>query len=164
MASTNKKIKTSAIAAFLNVGESATSPTWARIRKQGELTLKYDGETEEDKWIDENTPSTSLEKYAVSFDGELVCYKDDEVFKYIDGLRQLRAVGTDAETQCLIVYKYDTTDDATYAAELNNCTIQISEFGGEGGGGSASLNYTCTFSGDPKIGTCTFAGDQPTFK
>lgn len=159
----NTKIKTSAIAAFIDIGDSSTSPKWARVRKQGELKLKYDGETEEDKWVDENTPSTSLEKYAVSFEGELTCYNDDELFKYLDALRQNRATGTDAETQCLVVYKYDTTDKAKYAAELNRCTLQFSEFGGEGGGGSASLNYTCSFNGDPTLGTASFTGAAPTF-
>lgn len=156
------KIKTSKIALFIDTGDSKSSPIWSRVRKQSELQLKYDGSTEEDNWVDQDTPSTSLEKYAVSADGEMTCYKGDPLFEYLDNLRQKRATGTDAETKALVVYLYDETA-GKYAAELNECTIQFSQFGGEGGGGSASLSYTITFNGDPTLGTVTVSDGAPTF-
>lgn len=158
----NEKIKTSKIALFIDTGDSKSSPIWSRVRKQSELQLKYDGSTEEDNWVDQDTPSTSLEKYAVSVDGEMTCYKGDPLFEYLDNLRQKRATGTDAETKALVVYLYDETA-GKYAAELNECTIQFSQFGGEGGGGSASLSYTITFNGDPTLGTVTVSDGAPTF-
>ena len=162
MAGENKKIKTSAIAAFINTGTNS-DPTWTRIRKQSELKLSYNGETQEDNWVDQDTPSTSLEKYSVSFDGEMTCFKDDPLFTYLDGLRQSRATGTAAETQCLLIYKYDGDASTGFKAEQNNCTIQFKDFGGEGGGGSASISYTCTFNDDPTLGTAKIADGAPTF-
>lgn len=161
----NTKIKTSAIAAFLNTGTDSV-PNYVRIRKQSELKLSYDAETEENTWVDEDTPSTSLERYSVSFEGEMVCYSDDDLFTYLDEMRQNRVIGTDAETDILIVYKYDYTgsdDTKVYKAEKNSCTLSFSEFGGEGGGGSASLNYTCNFNGDPTLGTATITDGEVTF-
>lgn len=155
------KIKTSKIAVFLNTG-TGSSPTWSRIRKQNELNIGYDAETEENNFIDEDGPSTSVEKYKVSFDGEMVAYDEDEVFAYLDDLRQKRATGTDAETEVLMVYLYDAQDDA-YVAEKNNCSVQITDFGGEGGGGTAHINYTVTLNGDPVKGTCTVTSGTPTF-
>ena len=57
-------IKTSKIAAFLNIG-TTEKPEWARIKKQGELKLKYDASTSEDKFIDEDAPTTNVDSYAV---------------------------------------------------------------------------------------------------
>lgn len=155
-------IKTSKIAAFLNTGTSQ-SPTWSRIRKQGELKLKYEAGTSEDTYIDEDTPTTNVDSYAVSFDGELTCMTEDEIFSYLDGIRKDRATGGDCETDCLIVYMYDGNTENGYAAEKNRCSIQIGEFGGEGGGGKVTLSYTCTFNGDPIIGTVTIAEGELTF-
>ena len=92
----------------------------------------------------------------------MTCYKGDPLFEYLDNLRQNRATGTDAETKALVVYLYDETS-GKYAAEQNDCTIQFSQFGGEGGGGSASLSYTITFNGDPTLGTVTVSDGVPTF-
>lgn len=152
-------IKTSKIAAFLNIG-TTEKPEWARIKKQGELKLKYDASTSEDKFIDEDAPTTNVDSYAVGFDGELTCYTDDKVFSYIDGLRRNRATGSEAETECVVVYMYDGDTTAGFAAEKNRCVIQTSEFGGEGGGGKVSLNYSCNFNGDPEIGTATVTSDS----
>lgn len=156
------KIKTSKIAAFINTTPDSDD-TFERVRKQGELTMKYDAETSEDTYIDEDGPTTNVDRYSVGFDGELVAHTGDPVFEYLDKLRQNRAVGAAAATECIIVYVYDKKAEGSYAAEKNNCSIQISEFGGEGGGGNASLNYTCSFNGDPVKGTAKIADGKVTF-
>ncbi|MCD7722691.1 MAG: hypothetical protein LUH82_01890 [Clostridiales bacterium] len=157
------KIKTSKIAAFINTGTSST-PTWSRIRKQSELKLKYDAETTEETYIDEDSKTTEIESYAVSFEGEHVAFIGDPVFEYLDGLRQARLVGEDAKTEIVIVNIYDSdSTTGAYSAEKNEATIQISEFGGEGGGGTASISYTCSFNGDPTYGTATVTDGELTF-
>lgn len=154
MATSLKKIKTSKIAAFINTGTTDT-PKWARIRKQGELKLSYNAETTEDAYIDSDTTETNLDRYAVSFEGELTAHAGDPVFDFIDDLRIARATDEDSEVQLLIVYTYKTDTAGAYKAELNKGSIQISEFGGEGGGGNSTLSYTCAFNGDPTITTAT---------
>lgn len=156
-------VKTSKIAAFLDTAAGgATAPTWSRVRKQNELKLKYDATTDEENYVDEDSPTTSLERYAVSFDGEMTCYKGDPLFDYLDELRQSRATGIDCVTDCLVVYIYDNTDDS-YAAEKNKCSVQITDFGGEGGGGKASISYTVNFNGNHERGVCTITEGKPSF-
>lgn len=156
-------VKTSKIAAFLNTAASTeTDPTWSRVRKQGELKLTYNATTEEENFVDEESPTTSVERYAVSFDGEMTCYKGDPVFDYLDEIRQARATGEKCETDCLVVYLYDNEGEA-YASELNKASIQINDFGGEGGGGKAKISYTVNFNGDHTRGTCTVVDGAPTF-
>ncbi len=155
------KIKTSKIAAFVNTGKTAAE-VWSRIRKQSELKLAYDAETEEDTFVDEEAPTTSVERYKVSIDGEMVAFVGDPLFDYLDNLRQSRATGTAAETDVLLVYLYDAKESA-YAAEKNRASIQIKDFGGEGGGGTASISYTITLIGDPTKGVCTVEEGEPKF-
>lgn len=158
-------IKTNEFALFINTG-TPDAPVWARVRKQGELKIKYDAEVTEEKFVDEAGPSSSVDSYKVSSDGEMQAYKGDAAFEYLDDLRQNRATGEDAETETLKVYMYDKTGDgetATYAAEKSKAVIAISEFGGEGGGGKASINYSVTDNGDPQRGTVKLTEEAPTF-
>lgn len=156
-----EKVKTSKIAAFVNTGETAAE-VWSRIRKQNELKLSYDAETEEEKYVDEEAPTTSIENYKVSIEGDHIAFKGDPIFEYLDELRQERATGTRAETDVLLVYLYDAKEDV-YSAERNRASIQIKDFGGEGGGGTASISYTINFIGDHTRGTCTVKDGKPNF-
>lgn len=156
------KIKTSKLAAFINTTPKAEEETFSRIRKQGELKLKYDAETSEEGYIDEDSKSKNTDSYAVGFDGELIAHTGDPVFEYLDDLRQNRAVNADAETEVIIVYIYDK-DGESYAAEKNTASIQLGDFGGEGGGGNLSLNYTCSFNGNPIKGTATITDGKVVF-
>lgn len=155
------KIKTSKLAAFLNTTPK-TEETYSRIRKQGELKLKYSAETSEESYIDQDSKDTNTDAYAVGFDGELIAHTGDPVFEFLDDLRQSRAVNADAETDVIIVNMYDG-EGGNYSAEKNRCSIQIGDFGGEGGGGNLSLNYTCSFNGDPIKGTATVVDGEVTF-
>ncbi|MCM1115607.1 MAG: hypothetical protein NC397_08945 [Clostridium sp.] len=155
------KIKTSKLAAFINTTPNAEE-TYSRIRKQGELKLAYNAETSEEGYIDQDSKDTNTDSYSVGFDGELIAHTGDPVFEYLDGLRQNRAVNADAETEVIIVNMYDG-DEGNYSAEKNRCSIQIGDFGGEGGGGNLSLNYTCSFNGDPIKGTATVVDGKVTF-
>lgn len=154
-------VKTNEFALFLNTGTLA-APVWARVRKQGELKLSYEAEVTEDKFVDESGPTSSVDSYKVSSDGEMQAYKEDAVFEYLDNLRQTRATGEAAETETLKVYFYDsqTVEGQTiYSAERSSAVVSISEFGGEGGGGKVSINYTVTDNGDPTIGTAVLSED-----
>lgn len=155
-------IKTSSIAAFLNTTPSAEAESWARFRKQNEINIKYDAEVSEENYIDEDGPTSEVERYKVSFDGEYVAYKGDAIFDYLDEIRQSRATGTAAETDVMLVYIYDSEGEA-YSAEKSTAAITITEFGGEGGGGKAHINYTVNLNGDPKRGTCTITNGKPAF-
>lgn len=155
-------IKTSEIAAFINTTPGETSPNWNRFRKQGELKIGYDAEVSEENYIDEDGPTSEVERYKVSFDGEYVAYKGDAVFEYLDKLRKTRATGASAQTDVMLVNIYDETS-GSYSAEKSRAVVTITEFGGEGGGGKAHINYSVSLNGNPEAGTCTIADGKPVF-
>lgn len=165
-ATTTHVVKTNEFALFLKVGGTNEAPEWARVRKQGELKLKYDAEVSEDKFVDESGPKSTVDSYKVSSDGDMQAYHGDKAFDWLDSLRQLRATGEKAETETLKVYMYDSKTVDTkivYAAERSKAVVTFSDFGGEGGGGKASINYTVTDNGDPTIGTAVIEDGNPTF-
>ena len=158
---TMEKIKRSLFATFINTTPGGESETWARMGKGiTSQKISYNPNVTTEQYIDEDNATSSVDSYAPSLDGTQTCYKGEPVFEYIDGLRRNRAVGSDLETQVLFVYLY--TDSGAYAAEKNNCVIQLGEYGGDGGG-NVSMTYTVGLNGDPVVGTATVADGKPTF-
>lgn len=154
------KIKTSQLALVLETVKDGTK-TWNRVRKQTSLSIAYDAQTTEEAYIDQEASTTEIDSYNVSTEGELVAYQGDPVFDYIDGLRRAKATGTDAQTRVAFVYLYDKASASTnsYNCEWYNCSIQYTSFGGDGGGGAATLAYTISCNGDPTKATCTIGED-----
>lgn len=156
-----EKIKRSLFATFINTTPGGASENWVRMGKGiTSQKISYNPSVTTETYIDEDNATSSVESYAPSLDGTQTCYKGEPVFEYIDGLRQSRAVGADLETQVLMVYLY--TDGETYAAEKNNCIIQLGEYGGDGGG-NIQMTYTVGLNGDPVIGTAKITSGTPTF-
>lgn len=163
MADKVQAIKRSKFAEFINTTPSSDTPTWARIGKGvSENEVSYNGNVTTETFIHEDNASNNVDYYAPQIAVTQFCYKGDKVFDYIDGLRKKRAVGSDCETQLLMVYVYDTDDDETYAAEINDVAIQIDTFGGSGGERN-SIGYNILFNGDPTQGTATISAGVPTF-
>ena len=157
-----KKIKRSQFASFLNIG-TKESPTWARMGKGiTSQTVAYNPASTSETYIDEDSATTSLDSYAVNIATPQTAYAGEPVFDYVDGLRRARAVGAESESQVMLVYIYDNAGSGQYSAEVNNCTIQIDDFGGDGGA-SVVMNYTVNLNGDPIQGKATIAGGVATF-
>lgn len=160
------KNKRSSFATFLNVAPSATSPSWKREGKGiTSQTVNYNPSSDSEQYIDEDNATTTLNAYAPTMDGAMTTYKGDPVFDFVDGLRQARAIGSDAETDLLMVYLYDFTESQsvkTYKAEKQRVCIQIDDFGGEAGA-ALPINFTHNFMGDPVKGTVTITAGVPTF-
>lgn len=155
MATTYEKNKRSKFAAFMNTTPGSTE-TWARFGKGiTSQTVSYNPETTTEQYIDEDSSTTMLDRYAPTMDGAMTTYKGEPIFEFVDSLRRERAIGSDAETDILLVYMYTGEDGSnSFAAEKQHVSIQIDEFGGEAGG-SLPLNFTVNFMGDPVKGTAT---------
>ena len=95
--------------------------------------------------------------YAPASDVEQKCYKDEDIFEYVDAKRRARAIESDAETQILDVFMYDKKAEGTYGAELNNAIIVISSFSGD------SIGYSVKRNGDPIQGYVTITNGTVTF-
>ena len=157
-----EKIKRSLFATFINTTPGETAATWARMGKGiTSQNISYNPNVTTEQYIDEDNATSSVDSYAPSLDGSQTCYKGEPVFEYIDGLRQARAVGSALETEVLFVYMYAGTSNS-YAAEKNNCVIQLGEYGGDGGG-NVTMTYTIGLNGNPVVGTASVANGAVTF-
>lgn len=152
-----KKIKRSAYASFLNVG-TKTAQSYKRMGQGiSEMNLDYNAEEESEKYIHQDSATHMITGYAPASDVEQKCYKNEEIFEYIDAKRRARAVESDAETEVLDVFMYDKKAEGVYGAELNDAIVVISSFSGD------SIGYAVKRNGDPVQGYATITDGKVTF-
>lgn len=146
------KIKRSQVRTFINIMPGGTAD-YALIN-EGVTSgkIEYNPKTSEETYIAEDNASIAVESYAPTLPIEASAVAGDEVFDFIDGLRIARATLADAETDIVNVWMYKTPAGSEYPAEKQAVSIQIDDFGGEGGE-SAKINYTINFNGNPVAGT-----------
>ena len=159
-----EKIKRSAFATFINTTPGAGEPNWARMGKGiTEQTVAYNPSVTSETYIDEDAATSNVDSYSVNIPTPQTCYSGEPVFEYVDGLRRKRAIGSDCETDVLMVYMYKPgTGENSYAAEKSKAVIQVDDFGGAAGGGT-TINYTVNLNGNPEIGSVTVANGKVTF-
>lgn len=149
------KVKRSQFWTFINTTPLAAA-TWVKLGP-GVTTglVNYNPETSTETYIHEDIATINVEKYAPTMPIEATCINTDAIFEYIDSLRRFAggpAVLSDAETQVLLVYGYETpTSTDNYPAQRFPCSIQIDSFGGEGGIAN-KINFTINFQGAPTAG------------
>jgi hypothetical protein len=146
------KIKRSQVQSFLNTTPSTTATY--KLIGDGVITgkINYNPKTNEETYIHQDTASISVESYAPTMPIEATAKNGDDVFEFIDALRKARAVLDDAETDIVNVWMYETGGPTAYPAEKQTVSIQIDDFGGDGGQ-AVKINYTINFVGTPVVGT-----------
>jgi hypothetical protein len=146
------KIKRSQFRTFLNTGTLVT-PVWSLIGDGVTTgTINYNPQTTEEVYIHQDSGSTSVETYKPVMPIEATAINGNADFEFIDNLRKTRAVLTAAETEIVNVWMYETPTGSTYPAERQAVSIQIDDFGGDGGV-ATKINYTINFKGDAVLGT-----------
>ena len=145
------KIKRSQFRSFLNTGSIGT-PTWSLIGDGVTAgAIAYNPKTSEETYIHEDSATISVESYAPNMPLESTAVAGDEVFEFIDALRKSRAVLSLAEAEVVNVWMYKEAIGGFYPAERQGVSLQVDEFGGDGGA-AAKLNYTVNFVGEPTLG------------
>ena len=158
METTVAKIKRSLWKNFLNTTPGEASQTWSYMNLGiTSQQMAYNAQTTTETYVGEDNARTSTDSYKMSMNTPMTCFKGDPVFEFIDGLRKKRAVEGDCQTQMLSVNAYDETE-GKYSAELNDVSIAITDFGGDGGK-PISLTFTISVNGDATYGTATIADD-----
>jgi len=146
------KVKRSQFRTFLNTG-TPSEPVWSLIGDGvTSAAIQYNPQTSEEIYIHEDSGSTIVEAYKPNMPIEAAAINGDAVFEYIDALRKARAVLSAAETEIVNVWLYETPTSGAYPAEKQAVSIQIDDFGGEGGV-AAKINFTINYKGDPVLGT-----------
>jgi hypothetical protein len=146
------KIKRSEILTYMDTTPAA-SATWSLLGSgvvTGLINMNPNVTTE--TYIHEDSASISVDSYAPTLPIEMTCITGDAVFEFIDGLRKSRATLTDAETDIVNVWNYESGGPTAAPAEKQTVSIQIDSFGG-GGGEKVQINFTINFVGDPVTGT-----------
>ena len=146
------KIKRSQVMTFMNTTPSAAA-TYSLIG-EGVTggSIAYNPQVEEETYIHQDSATVTVESYSPKLSLEASAVAGDAVFEFIDSLRVARAVLSAAQTDIVNVWAYESGGPTAYPAEKQNVSIQIDEFGGEGGS-SVKINYTVNFIGDPVVGT-----------
>lgn len=147
------KIKRSLFAMFLNITPSKETDTYA-IMGKGITSQKvdYNPESSKETYVSDDSATTDVESYAPTVSTQQTAIVGDAVFDYVDSLRNSRAVLADAQTELVMVNLYETATAGAYPAEKNIVSIQIDDFGGDGGK-SVEINYTVNMIGNPIKGT-----------
>lgn len=147
-----KKVKRSKFATFLNTGTGSTE-TWSLVGDGvTSMTVSYNPQTSDETYIHQDSGTTDVESYKPTSAVPMTAMQGDPVFDFVDNLRRKRAVLDEARTSVCLVYLYDESSGGAYPAEKNTCSIQIDDFGGEGGGSNV-INFTINFVGDGVSGT-----------
>lgn len=146
------KIKRSEVMTFMDITPSSTATY--KLIGDGVTSgaIGYNPKTTEETYIHEDSATITVESYAPTMPVEAVAVSGDSVFDFIDGLRVARATLDDAETTIVNVWAYESGGPTAYPAEKQDVSIQIDEFGGDGGT-AVKINYTINFVGDPVVGT-----------
>jgi hypothetical protein len=152
------KIKRSEVQTFLNTTPDSTA-TYVLIGP-GVVSgkINYNPKTTEETYIDEDSATINIDSYAPTMPVEQTAISGDDVFDFVDNLRINRAVLDDAETTVCNVWMYQSGGPSAYPAEEQTVSIQIDDFGGEGGQ-AVKINYTINYVGDPVVGTFNASGN-----
>ena len=141
--------------AFLNTKPKETTENWGLVGNgmtSGSYT--YEAQESNETYIVNDNATTIIDSYAVSIDGEMKCIFGDAVYDYINSLRYTLATGTDAETDVLLIDKYDKDTDGAFKAQKFKCSISISSYGGDGGA-TPTIGFKINVNGDPINGKVT---------
>lgn len=146
------KIRRSQVQSFLNTTPLSTA-TYVLLGDgivSGKMNMNP--KTTEEIYIHQDTGSISVDSYAPTFPLEASAKDGDPAFVYLDALRRARAVMEDCETDIVNVWMYEAGGPTAYLAEKQAVSIQIDDFGGEGGQ-AVKINFTINFIGAPVVGT-----------
>lgn len=148
---------------FLNTTPGENTKNWNIIGIGIEnYAIDYNAEVSSEKWIIKRNKIKRVESYDRSTDITQKCYLGDPIFEFINGLRRGLKKGSKVNTQVLDVdiYSATTAEGATsFYAEENDVAIVIKKYAGSKG----EIEYTISYSGDPRVGSVTFTNKKPVF-
>lgn len=143
---------------FLDTAVTA-GPTWARLKLSSRLEIAVNAKTEDYDFIDNENTVTDVSNYQPSLSQENMCEEGDSAFDYLWGMFYDLPVGSDAETDCLVVFPKAGTTAGTFVAWKLPMTIILNSFNAV----DKKITYDLKAAGDTVLGTVTVAAGVPTF-
>lgn len=161
--------KRSLVAHYVNSTPSATADTWELVGEGvSSAQMTMNPQTDTQQYVHEDIATTLVQSYQPTMPVEQVVYPGDDLFDYIDGLRQGGpSIGGNDITELVEVRLYEGADTAgtSYPATKWTVQIQIDNAPGGDGGANATIGYTFNVQGAPTEGdfnttTLAFAADS----
>ena len=144
---------------FLRISGTEELPTWARLGLSTVLDVAMNTESEDYDFIQDENPTTIVEKYAPSLTQECMAKEGDKYFDYLWDLFYGMKTGTEAETEALIVYPKSANPDGSFKAWRFPATIVLSNFDFV----AKKIAFDIKTAGTVKKGTATVADGAPVF-
>ena len=136
-------------------GYKVSDNTFVRMGKGiSEMELNYNPTENQEKYIDEDVATNSVDEYAPAFDNEQTCYKDEPIFECLNALRLKLATGSDAEGEIINIDVMDKQSDGSYTAQKFACTTSINSYDG------TKIKYKISLNGSPTNGKATIGADK----
>lgn len=106
----------------------------------------------EETYVDQDNATISLDSYAGKLPVEMTAHSDDDVFNYVEGLREVRAIGSAAQTDIVEVRLWQSSSGGGWPATKQNVVVMVEGGPGGEGGVPAKIKFTFGYMGDPTQG------------
>ena len=147
---------------FMNTGTVAV-PAWVRDTKSTDFAIAYNPQTQTYDFISDALPSTETESFQPSIDRTLSCYIGEPLYDYLIAKARNFAMGSDAETQIMLVYQETNGESGSGLANLAD-KFDVSLEWGTDDMVAGTLTYKVALKGTPTKGTATIdATGKPVF-
>ena len=146
------RIKRSQFQTFINTTPLAV-PTYILLGK-GATSAKeaMNPKTTSETYITDNAATITVDSYAPTMPVKLTAFSGEPVFEYLRTFKENNLILSDAETDIVNVDLFETPTTGAYPARKHFVSIQIDDFGDEGGV-RMQMTFTLNFQGPPVAGT-----------
>lgn len=144
---------------FLNTDPSsaAGSETWARVGKSTEFTDTMNPTSTTYDYIEDSSPSDTLENYKPTTSMPLTAYVGDPIFEYVFGLYSKQETGAQANTKAMRVWQVKNTDGKNIAQQTD-VLITIDNYNIATG----VITFNIAQKGTPTLGTAAVVESSDT--
>lgn len=117
-----------------------------------ELSISYNAQTNTEQYIHQDTATTTITGYQPNAPVTAQVVKGDQAFEYINAMRRALPIGSDANTDVVMVDVFSGGTSGSYPAIKQNVSIQIDSYGGAASD-PLSIGYTINWVGAGQEGT-----------
>lgn len=146
--------KRSAFLLFINTADSGTGTSSYALVGDGvtELTISYNAQTTTSQYIHQDTATTTVTGYQPTAPVTAEVVKGDPAFEYINEMRKSLPIGSDAQSEIVMVDIFDGSTSGSHSAIKQKVSIQIDSYGGAASD-PLSVGYTINWIGQGETGT-----------
>lgn len=155
----NQMVKKHQVGLFIDIGNDANNQNFYRIKKSTALTVSTNPVTQEYDYIADESPTTELDKYALSLDQPVTMYAGEPDFKMLFKRYFYQNTGTEAHARVMLVYMFAGDATTGYLAHESDCILQVSDLNAV----DSTMTANIVFGGTVRKGVAIKIDGKPTF-